>query len=65
MDLEADDLHNNLRHDFGQTLVHTVTDQTNASRYWQQRYTIFPYYDDGFYLTHDAWFGVTPEPIAM
>ena len=33
-------------------------------RYWQQRYTIFPYYDDGVHLTHDAWYGVTPEPVA-
>jgi len=37
----------------------------DLQKYWQQRYTIFPYYDDGFYLTHDAWFGVTPEPIAI
>lgn len=22
-------------------------------------------YDDGVYMTDDAWFGVTPEPIAM
>ncbi|KAH7034947.1 RNA cap guanine-N2 methyltransferase-domain-containing protein [Microdochium trichocladiopsis] len=37
----------------------------DLQKYWQQRYTIFPYYDDGFHLTHDAWFGVTPEPVAI
>ncbi|KAJ1331247.1 trimethylguanosine synthase [Microdochium nivale] len=36
----------------------------DLQKYWHQRYTIFPFYDDGFHLTHDAWFGVTPEPIA-
>ncbi|KAI1499134.1 RNA cap guanine-N2 methyltransferase-domain-containing protein [Biscogniauxia marginata] len=36
----------------------------DLQKYWQQRYTIFPYYDDGIYLTHEAWYGVTPEPVA-
>jgi hypothetical protein len=36
---------------------------TNAS-YWAQRYRIFSKYDDGIWLTDDAWFGVTPEPVA-
>jgi trimethylguanosine synthase len=33
-------------------------------RYWQQRNTLFSYYNDGIYMTHDAWYGVTPEPVA-
>lgn len=32
--------------------------------YWAQRYRIFSKYDDGIWLTDDAWFGVTPEPVA-
>ena len=34
-------------------------------RYWQQRHTIFSNYNEGVYMTHDAWYGVTPEPVAM
>lgn len=34
-------------------------------KYWQQRYEIFSRYDDGVLMTDDAWFGVTPEPVAM
>ncbi len=33
-------------------------------KYWKNRYDIFSNYDDGIYLTDDAWFGVTPEPVA-
>lgn len=33
-------------------------------RYFSQRYSIFSWYDEGVYLTDDAWFGVTPEPVA-
>jgi trimethylguanosine synthase len=33
-------------------------------RYWHQRYSIFSKYDDGVWMTDDAWFGVTPEPVA-
>lgn len=33
-------------------------------RYFSQRYSIFSYYDDGVHMTDDAWFGVTPEPVA-
>ncbi|KAK7969562.1 RNA cap guanine-N2 methyltransferase [Apiospora saccharicola] len=36
----------------------------DLQKYWQQRYTIFPFYDSGIRLTNDAWFGVTPETIA-
>ncbi|KAK8114934.1 RNA cap guanine-N2 methyltransferase, partial [Apiospora kogelbergensis] len=36
----------------------------DLQKYWQQRYTIFPYYDEGIRLTNDAWFGVTPETVA-
>lgn len=32
--------------------------------YWAQRYQIFSKYDEGIWLTDDAWFGVTPEPVA-
>lgn len=34
------------------------------NRYFSQRYSIFSYYDDGVHMTDDAWFGVTPEPVA-
>ena len=34
------------------------------SKYWHQRYKIFSKYDEGIWMTDDAWFGVTPEPIA-
>lgn len=37
----------------------------DRNRYFSQRYSIFQYYDDGVYLTDDAWFGVTPEPVAL
>jgi trimethylguanosine synthase len=33
-------------------------------RYWFQRYKIWENYDQGIWMTEDAWFGVTPEPIA-
>lgn len=37
----------------------------NASaRYFSQRYSIFSLYDYGVWMTDDAWFGVTPEPVA-
>ncbi|KAK4239835.1 hypothetical protein C8A03DRAFT_42614 [Achaetomium macrosporum] len=36
----------------------------DLQKYWHQRYTIFNFYDYGIYLTNDAWFGVTPEPVA-
>ncbi|RDA87312.1 hypothetical protein CP532_2645 [Ophiocordyceps camponoti-leonardi (nom. inval.)] len=32
--------------------------------YFAQRYSIFSRYNEGIRLTDDAWFGVTPEPIA-
>lgn len=32
--------------------------------YWKQRHRIFTKYEDGVWLTDDAWFGVTPESIA-
>ena len=37
---------------------------TNRDSYWAQRYKIFSRYDEGVWLTDDAWFGVTPEPVA-
>jgi hypothetical protein len=33
-------------------------------RYWHQRFKIWEQYDKGIWMTEDAWFGVTPEPIA-
>ncbi|ROV99943.1 hypothetical protein VMCG_06292 [Cytospora schulzeri] len=33
-------------------------------KYWHQRYNLWEYYDDDIYMTDDAWFGVTAEPIA-
>ncbi|KAF2150011.1 RNA methylase [Myriangium duriaei CBS 260.36] len=36
----------------------------NIQKYWHQRYDLFSLYDDGIRLTDDAWFGVTPEPVA-
>ncbi|GME22156.1 RNA cap guanine-N2 methyltransferase [Neofusicoccum parvum] len=33
-------------------------------KYWWQRYNIWFNYDDGVWMTDDAWFGVTPEPVA-
>lgn len=36
----------------------------DIQRYWSQRYSIWSLFDQGVYMTDDAWFGVTPEPIA-
>ncbi|KAI8243955.1 Trimethylguanosine synthase [Colletotrichum sp. SAR 10_99] len=36
----------------------------DLQKYFSQRRSIFSWYDDGVYLTNDAWFGVTPEPVA-
>ncbi|EGD93534.1 trimethylguanosine synthase [Trichophyton mentagrophytes] len=36
----------------------------DIQNYWAQRYKIFSKYDEGVWLTDDAWFGVTPEPVA-
>ncbi|KAI9873709.1 MAG: hypothetical protein M1830_010699 [Pleopsidium flavum] len=36
----------------------------DIQRYWYQRYSIFSKYDEGVWMTDDAWFGVTPEPVA-
>ena len=33
-------------------------------RYFEQRYSIFSQYDEGVWMTDDAWFGATPEPVA-
>ncbi|KXL49816.1 MAG: hypothetical protein FE78DRAFT_27921 [Acidomyces sp. 'richmondensis'] len=37
---------------------------SQISKYWHQRYNLFSKYDDGIWMTDDAWFGVTPEPVA-
>ncbi|KAG6115170.1 hypothetical protein E4U13_002969 [Claviceps humidiphila] len=36
----------------------------DIQKYFSQRYSIFSLYDEGVYMTDDAWFGVTPEPVA-
>lgn len=36
----------------------------DIAKYWLQRHNIFSKYDEGIWLTNDAWFGVTPEPVA-
>ncbi|KAI9846872.1 MAG: hypothetical protein M1837_003484 [Sclerophora amabilis] len=36
----------------------------DIQKYWAQRHSIFSLYDRGVWMTDDAWFGVTPEPIA-
>ncbi len=38
--------------------------QAGFDRYWHQRRRIFSKYDEGIWMTDDAWFGVTPEPVA-
>lgn len=35
-----------------------------VGRYYHQRHQIFSKYDEGIWMTEDAWFGVTPEPVA-
>ncbi|KAL5334470.1 RNA cap guanine-N2 methyltransferase-domain-containing protein [Aspergillus crustosus] len=48
--------------------VHHYEDRSQVpwdiQNYWHQRYDLFAKYDEGVWLTDDAWFGVTPEPIA-
>ncbi|KAL1986555.1 hypothetical protein VTN96DRAFT_6133 [Rasamsonia emersonii] len=36
----------------------------DIQNYWVQRHKIFSKYEEGIWLTDDAWFGVTPEPVA-
>lgn len=36
----------------------------HIQKYWKSRHKIFSFYNDGVQMTDDAWFGVTPEPIA-
>jgi trimethylguanosine synthase len=36
----------------------------NSYRYWHQGHSIFSKYDDGIWMTDDAWFGVTHESVA-
>ncbi|KJZ80597.1 hypothetical protein HIM_00447 [Hirsutella minnesotensis 3608] len=36
----------------------------DIQKYFAQRYSIFSLYESGVQLTDDAWFGVTPEPVA-
>lgn len=43
-------------------LIRTIYYMIN--RYYHQRHNIFSRYDNGIWMTEDAWYGVTPEPIA-
>lgn len=36
----------------------------DIQKYWHQRKSIFNLYRYNIRLTNDAWFGVTPEPVA-
>ncbi|KAL9062771.1 MAG: hypothetical protein Q9161_009748 [Pseudevernia consocians] len=36
----------------------------DIQKYYHQRFSIFSKYDKGIWMTEDAWFGVTPEPVA-
>jgi len=36
----------------------------DSQKYWHQRYSIWSRYDEGIMMTEDAWYGVTPEPVA-
>lgn len=44
------------------SIVQTHIDSNYS--YWKQRHRIFTKYEEGVWLTDDAWFGVTPESIA-
>ncbi|ETN39169.1 uncharacterized protein HMPREF1541_05392 [Cyphellophora europaea CBS 101466] len=37
----------------------------DIQKYWHQGYSIFSKYDDGIWMTDDAWFGVTHESVAI
>ncbi|KIV93195.1 hypothetical protein PV10_04432 [Exophiala mesophila] len=36
----------------------------DLQKYWQQGYSIFSKYDEGIWMTDDAWYGVTHESVA-
>ncbi|MCJ1356067.1 MAG: hypothetical protein MMC33_006061 [Icmadophila ericetorum] len=36
----------------------------DIQKYFHQRHSIFSRYDEGIWMTDDAWYGVTPEPVA-
>lgn len=38
--------------------------EADMFRYWHQGYSIFSKYDEGIWMTDDAWFGVTHESVA-
>ncbi len=37
----------------------------DLQKYWHQGYSIFSKYDDGVWMTDDAWYGVTHEDVAQ
>lgn len=36
----------------------------NYRKYFHQRFDIFSRYDEGIWMTEDAWMGVTPQVVA-
>lgn len=43
----------------------TLNETDERNRYWYQRNTLWQYDDYDIRMTDAAWFGVTPEPIAV
>ena len=53
---------------YSKVCIHVIRalaqDFADGFRYYHQRYSIFSKYDEGIWMTEDAWYGVTPEPVA-
>ena len=43
---------------------HGKPNDPSISKYWQQRYRLWYYYDEGIWMDWEGWFSVTPEKIA-
>ncbi|CAI6095681.1 unnamed protein product [Clonostachys chloroleuca] len=50
--------------DSASNFIYACQSTNHGCRYFSQRYSIFSWYDQGICMTDDAWFGVTPEPVA-
>lgn len=48
----------------GGSRIERLVELNYINRYYHQRRSIFSRYDDGIWMTEDAWYGVTPEPVA-
>ena len=46
------------------SIANTSKESLLNLRYWHQRHMIYSKYDEGIWMTDDAWFGITPEPVA-